>query len=60
MGVVPLLIRDADLVLLIIVFVLRHLRDADFMSPAFCSSDVGLMSLRRDADLALLNIASVR
>ena len=55
-----LLIRDVDLTMLIITFVWRHSRDADFMSPAFCSRDAGHVSLRRDADLTLLTIASVR
>ena len=55
----PLLRRDAELMLLIIAFVLRHMRNTDFMSPAFYRRDADLMSLRRDMDLALLNIASV-
>ena len=49
--------RDADLALLIVAFVLRHLRSADSISLAFWHRDVGLMSLRRDVDLAWLNIA---
>ena len=57
---VPLLRKDADLALLIITFSWQHLRNTDFMSPAFCRRDAGLMSLRRDVNLALLNIASVR
>jgi len=56
----PLLRRDADLALLIVVFIWRHLRNTDFMSPVFCCRDTDLMSLRKDADLVLLNIVSVR
>ena len=56
----PPLRRDADLVLLVVAFVWRHLRNADFISPAFYHRDMSLMYRRRDADLALLNIASVR
>jgi len=39
---------------------LWHLRNADFMNLAFYRRDTGLVSLRRDVDLALLNITSVR
>ena len=56
----PLLIRDADLTLLIVAFAWRHLRDADFMSPASCHRDAGLVSLRKDANFALLNVMPVR
>jgi len=60
-GLVPMLIRDADLTLLIVAFIWRHLRNADSMSFAFMSlrRDASLVSLRRDADLALLIITPV-
>ena len=52
--------RDADLALLIVAFVWGHLRNVDFMSLMFYCKDADLVSLRRNTDLALLNIASVR
>ena len=60
MGLVSLLRRDVDLVLLIVTFVWRHLRNTDFMSPAFWCRGASLVSLRRDVDLALHNVASVK
>ena len=55
----PLLRIDADLALMIVAFVWRHLRNTDFMSLAFCCKDADLVFMRRDADLALLIVAFV-
>ena len=47
----------ADHALLTATFDYQHLRNVDLLSPAFGCRDAGLMSLRRDTDLELLNIA---
>jgi len=60
MDLMSLLRRDVNLALLIAAFIYRHLRNTDCKTLAFWHRDAGLVSLRRDADLELLNIASVR
>ena len=57
MGLVPLLSRDMDLTLLIVVFGQRRLRHAGFLNSASGCRDADLVSLRRSIALALLNVA---